>query len=373
MTDLINNYVAVDVMCAISLIILAHASWNNVILISEMKRHFSVAAYITIAVIAAQVGCVFFENVIAAGRVPIIIANAIGFSFSPFIAVVLSNVFSMEKGKIVSLLTIPAWVNFVLVISSPWTGLIFSVSNNNSYFRGPLFVVYVAAYLCSYVMLIIESIKAIKHYQCHTKSTFEMLLVFTFAGTSVQVILPDVHVSWLCITLSLTLYYAYFCELSETQDAVTGLLNRSVYDQHSKSLDHSGSGTVIILDLDNFKQINDLYGHQLGDSCLRTVGRLIKNSFVQIGFCYRIGGDEFCVICRTTDEQTVKDALESFHRKIDKSRKNNNGKSDLPLVSSGYSVFHSSGEGFAAAVKEADAQMYCFKNTKKLDLDKSKY
>lgn len=367
MNELINNYIAVDAMCALSLFILVHASRHNIFFIYEMKKQFAIAAYMTIIVIAAEIGSVVFENCIVKNSVPVFVANVIGFSFSPFIAVILSKAFSVEKGKIRALLTIPAWVNFVLVISSPWTGLIFSVSGNN-YLRGPLFGVYVAAYLSSYTMLIIESFKAMKHYQCYTKSTFIMLLVFTFTGTLVQILLPDVHTSWLCISLSLILYYAYFCELSETQDTLTGLLNRSVYEQYTKKLKQDDSGSILIFDLDNFKRINDLYGHQWGDSCLQITGKIIKDCFLHMGLCYRVGGDEFCVICRTTDEQNLKDALRLFHGKIDEIRTSSDTQNELPMVSTGYTLFFNLEKGYAAAMKEADTQMYSFKNRRKQSL-----
>jgi len=369
MTDLILNYIAVNVLCVIALIILAHVSWSNVLFISEMKKQFTLAALISMTVIVAELGSVVFENIRLGYIGPALITNTIGFSLSPFIAIVLSKAFSMEKGKIRSLLTIPVWINFVLVISSPWTGLVFSVNVNNSYLRGPLFGMYVAAYLCSYVILIIDSIKAMKYYQCHTKSTFIMLLVFTILGTTVQLIVPHVHASWLCVTLSLILFYAYFCVLTETQDTLTGLLNRTVYDRYTKNLHKNNNGTVIVFDLDGFKQINDLYGHQWGDSSLEIVGCLIKDCFCEMGFCYRIGGDEFCVICQTTDEQQAENALSMFHRKIDNVRINSNLAGELPTVSTGYAIFHGSTEEFYLAAKKADAQMYGYKNKRKRNAD----
>ena len=365
MTDLIKNYIAVDTICAVALIILAYASWNNVLFVDKMKKQFALAALITMAVIAAELSCVIFENTRLADRIPALIANTIGFSLSPVIAIVLSEAFSVETGKLRSLLAIPVWINFVFVISSPWTGFVFKINGDISYLRGPLFGVYVGAYLCSCVLLIMESIKAMKYYQCHTKSAFSMLLIFTLMGTTVQLILPHVHVSWLCITLSLILFYAYFCMFTATQDALTGLLNRNVYDRYTKRLDHGVTGMVIVFDLDSFKQINDVYGHQWGDFCLQMTGRLIKDCFHKVGLCYRIGGDEFCVICNTTDEQQVKDVLIQFHQKIDESRKGKTLLGELPMVSTGYAIFHGATGEYDMAVKKADAQMYDFKNSRK--------
>jgi uncharacterized protein YqgC (DUF456 family) len=205
MTDLISNYLSVKVICIFALIILAQAVMHNVLFSSNMKKQFALAALIAIAVIAAELVSVVYENVHNAGRFQALIANTIGFSLSPFIAIVLSRAFSVGKGKVISLLSGFVWINCLLVISSPWTGMVFYISADNSYLRGPLFGVYVLAYLCSYAILIIDSIKAMKFYQCHEKSTFIMLLVFTIVGTTVQLLLPFVHVAW-------TLYHYYWDE-----------------------------------------------------------------------------------------------------------------------------------------------------------------
>lgn len=369
MTDLLINYLAVNVICSIALIILVYLSWSNVLLVSQMKNQFALAGLIAIVVILSEMTSVIFENIEFPYRAPALIANIIGFSLSPFIGIVLSNAFSIEKGKIRTLLIIPVWINFILVISSPWTGLIFRLNTDISYSRGPMFVVYVIAYLCSFAILIMNSAKAMKHYQCNTKFTFIMLLIFTIAGTGVQLIMPQVHASWLCVTLSLVLFYAYFCVLTETQDTLTGLLNRTVYDRYTKNLDHDNFGTVILFDMDSFKDINDSYGHQWGDTCLQMVGSLIKECFQKIGFCYRIGGDEFCVICKKADEQLAKDTLSLFHRKIDSVRKSNKLQADLPTVSTGYAIFHGSTEEYGLALKKADEQMSIYKNNRKLDTD----
>ncbi len=368
MTELITNYIAMDTICAVALIVLAYASWNNVLFTAKVKKQFILAALIALTVIAAELGSVVFENIWTINRFPALIANTIGFSFSPIIPIVLSEAFKIEKGKVRSLLAIPVWISFILVISSPWTGLVFKVNVDTSYMRGPLFGVYVGAYLCSCAILIMVSVKATKYYQCHAKSQFIMLFVFTIIGTTMQLILPHVHVSWLCVTLSLILFYAYFCTISETQDNLSGLLNRNVFDQYTKRLDHGVSGTVIVFDLDSFKQINDLFGHQWGDFCLRTTGKLIKDCFYEIGLCYRIGGDEFCVICETTDEQQTRNSLRQFHQKIAEIREKNL-KGDLPTVSTGYSVFHGSTGEFDVAVRKADAQMYGFKKKRKWKSD----
>jgi len=363
LNDLLLNYIAVDVICTFALVLLALESMRNVLFSVNMKKQFALAALIGILVMAAELGSIIFENIWTAHRGPALAANVIGFSLSPFIAIILAKAFSVGRGRIGSLLTIPAWINAILAASSPWTGLIFSI-NSDVYERGPLFGVYVAAYLSAYIVLIISSFKAMEYYQCVTKSTFILLVFFSIAGTTVQLIWPNLHASMLCITLSLLLFYAHFCMLTQTQDGLTGLLNRNVYDRWNKHR-HHGSGIVIMFDLDGFKMTNDLYGHHWGDACLQNTGRLIRDCFQKLGVCYRVGGDEFCVVCHNADERYIMGALQLFHEGIDTLRQQNSQHGVMPTVSTGHARFDGTANAYQAAVREADERLYETKRERK--------
>jgi diguanylate cyclase (GGDEF)-like protein len=84
-------------------------------------------------------------------------------------------------------------------------------------------------------------------------------------------------------------------------DALTGLQNRRAFDEESAAavLSAQASGhplSVVVADLDGFKRVNDTYGHQAGDECLRAVGAAIGTAVRDGDLCYRWGGDEFAVL-----------------------------------------------------------------------------
>lgn len=84
-------------------------------------------------------------------------------------------------------------------------------------------------------------------------------------------------------------------------DSLTGLGNRHYYSQSLKNAvarAHRKQGTVslIVLDLDNFKQLNDKYGHKCGDYILKEFGDIIRSNIRSTDQAFRIGGDEFVVI-----------------------------------------------------------------------------
>ena len=69
---------------------------------------------------------------------------------------------------------------------------------------------------------------------------------------------------------------------------------------------------VFLFDVDAFKAINDTYGHQYGDECLHTIAAAIRETFSSVGLCYRIGGDEFCVLSEALDREKAADHLRLF-------------------------------------------------------------
>jgi diguanylate cyclase (GGDEF)-like protein len=91
-----------------------------------------------------------------------------------------------------------------------------------------------------------------------------------------------------------------------TTDSLTGLANRWAFDEELalewRRAERVGDPLALILaDLDNFKSINDTYGHQVGDQVLRTVGEVLAASVRQVDLAARHGGEEFAVIVPEAD------------------------------------------------------------------------
>ncbi len=91
----------------------------------------------------------------------------------------------------------------------------------------------------------------------------------------------------------------YLQELSLV-DKLTGLNNRNAYELKLQELQEKGSGGAnvgfVVIDVNHFKSLNDNFGHLVGDQTLSFVGQTVQRNFGDLGICYRIGGDEFCVI-----------------------------------------------------------------------------
>lgn len=335
---------------------------QNYVIKKSIKRYFLFSNFITVLVIVSELGTAYFELSGISYNVLYVLLNVIGFSISPTIAVLLSLTFSNNQKTPLNILLLPVAVNFIITVLSPKYGYIFQISSASSYTRGSLFAVYIIAYISSMLYFLIKTNALIKRNQGDGRYTLTVLFIFLLLGTTVQILLPQIHVSWLCITITLVLLYAYFCELSEKEDTLTNLFNRRAYEYNLSRLAKSNKAIILLFDIDNFKNINDKYGHQYGDACLKIVADFIKETFSSIGKCYRIGGDEFCVFIKSSDEATVKEAIQYFIKKIAHYRESDD---KMPTVSIGYSPYNRSDLNIDQAVKKADEQMYYYKEKKK--------
>lgn len=96
---------------------------------------------------------------------------------------------------------------------------------------------------------------------------------------------------------------ARMTELANT-DPVTGLYNHRAFFEQCEARMASGPAYLMVLDLDDFKQINDTFGHLAGDEVLKQVGRLLREATRRVDVLGRVGGDEFAALCPgvSTDE-----------------------------------------------------------------------
>jgi len=104
-----------------------------------------------------------------------------------------------------------------------------------------------------------------------------------------------------------------------TKDMLTGLCNRSHFNDSlhklmSISLRTEQTFGLLVLDLDNFKQVNDLHGHQQGDEVLMQFANLLTSSLRDSDHAFRFGGDEFCCLLIDSDQ----DANEQVAKRIQK-------------------------------------------------------
>ena len=140
-----------------------------------------------------------------------------------------------------------------------------------------------------------------------------------------------------------------------SHDALTGLLNRGAYDMMMEDVDESHIA-LIIVDVDYFKQVNDTYGHAVGDRILKRVADLLKQSFRSVDMVCRIGGDEFVVIMTRADS-TMRRLVRNKIAKINEQLQM--PQDDLPAVSLSVGVAFGDRQNPQEDIfKDADTALY---------------
>jgi diguanylate cyclase (GGDEF)-like protein len=152
-------------------------------------------------------------------------------------------------------------------------------------------------------------------------------------------------------------------------DALTGLFTRRAFEEqleHDLSLARrrNGSITLAFLDLDDFKKVNDTYGHAEGDRVLRITGRILRESTRNADTVARIGGDEFILVLPDADPHGAEEAVAKIRRDLRLSL-----ATAAPQVTVTFSVgavtFFEAPQTLDEALKAADALMYDAKHRAK--------
>lgn len=151
------------------------------------------------------------------------------------------------------------------------------------------------------------------------------------------------------------------------RDPLTGLYNRRFSDEHLNrtiynSKRHSRSFAVSLMDLDNFKVINDTHGHDVGDVVLQEVANLLKGFRVGSDSASRYGGEEFLLVVEDIDRENIEKRLEQLRNKIERlTLFDNNGAAFSITASFGVSIFPDDGQTAEQLVQRADDRLYSSK------------
>lgn len=144
-------------------------------------------------------------------------------------------------------------------------------------------------------------------------------------------------------------------------DGLTGLLNQTALSRRMEEAEPL-EGVVVVCDMDDFKEINDRYGHLAGDEILRNIGHLLRTSIRQEDEAFRWGGDEFVILFHNQDESVARARMDEIRRRLQTFRVRGHGM--LP-ISFSWGTAECGGRGLRDVLDEADRNMYSFKRGRK--------
>ncbi len=266
------------------------------------------------------------------------------------------------------LLLLPLMVNAVFCLITPFTGQIFRVTQDNVYQRGPLVFIPVAV---TYFYLLVSFCFIVRHKNSIRKPHFLPLLlfgVFPAIGGAIQMMFYGIILMWSIAALCFVMIFFYIQQRMMQLDPLTGAWTKGSFDIYLEELASRGEKGdrfgAIFIDLDNFKQINDTYGHMEGDAALRNAVLLIKKSIRKSDIVARFGGDEFVITVHNTNRKETEEVLARLAKNF--SEFNFAGKSPYPLeYSVGYGVYDPKEGDVWQFINYVDHMMYQNKNRRR--------
>ena len=244
---------------------------------------------------------------------------------------------------------VPAVALLILDIVSIFTGVVSSIDEENKMVRGPVWFMPYLVVLFYAVLLIVLLVK-----RCNKRLLEIIPIAFLAFALGSGLILPFIfkgdYASIFCSTIAVALFAYYeFILLSLTKkDSLTGLLNRHAYFADISN-DPKSITALVSIDMNGLKYINDHMSHLAGDEALVTISSCFTRALKGRETGYRIGGDEFIIVCRKTSEEEVINLVERIKKNVSETRY---------TCAIGYGLNLKGEKDIEALLTESDARMY---------------
>jgi diguanylate cyclase (GGDEF)-like protein len=245
-------------------------------------------------------------------------------------------------------------------------GYYFYISPENRYVYGDQYSLRLAISYAPALVLMIELFKnrrKIKKTQAYMLMFFALL---TGSGAALDLILGAGRLIWPCLSAAMLYMYFFIVRTDSKIDSLTGIDNRYSFNEFIKSLSGANEKqaySFVMIDLDEFKKINDTFGHLEGDNALRDTATIIKGCVRHTDFAARYGGDEFVLAARADSN------IEVLLRRILDAIQAQNDKNVRPYkikLSYGYDVFTPNrGQSIEEFLAHVDRLMYKQKAAKR--------
>lgn len=248
---------------------------------------------------------------------------------------------------------IPAIALTIVNFISLYNGIVFSLDENGQLKRGVLgYLPYILVGVYSVLLVYI----LIKRSNKRSTEIFPILfLCFAFvSGLMLPFVLGKDFSKLFCITIVIAVFvhYVFSILLLTEKDSLTGLLNRQAFYASIEN-DARSINALVSIDMNGLKVINDTEGHAAGDKALETIALCFLQSAASKQSVYRIGGDEFVIICRWASEDDVKALIDRIRKNVSKTKYK---------CAIGYSYAPNGAAAIDEMLKESDEKMYADKS-----------
>ena len=304
---------------------------------------------ITIFLLSIVVFSEFYIQPVTENRTIRLVLMSLRYSATPFVIALLIMVLVKKQSYLVF---IPAALLLIINIVSIFTGIVFDLDDTNELVRGALgYLPYIMCGLYMSLLIVLLVIRSNKRW-------IEIIpIVFLSIALTSGVVFPFIfgkkfsEMFCTIMAASLFIYYVFtILELSK-KDGLTGVLNREAYYAETRR-DYKDITAIVSLDMNGLKTINDTFGHAEGDEALITLALCFAKAARARQSVYRMGGDEFIIVCRKTSEGDVKALVNRINEYVSRTKYS---------CSIGYSYHDEGTIKLEDLLKESDKKMYSCK------------
>lgn len=261
-----------------------------------------------------------------------------------------------------------AVISFISSFGKP---LLYTIDENNVYSRTSYYwvpLLMTGAYAVYSMAMVVHAQKT------GTSVLSQYLMRFLFAypfpplvGALIQWVFYGVSVIWTGSVISLLIIYINLQNDKVTTDPLTGISNRRSFESYMSrrmsTLRGDGTLFLFMIDVDHFKQINDRWGHNVGDEALKQTAELLKGTVSRNDFIGRVGGDEFVVCGERDNLEGIEQVFKNICDAVDRFNDDRLVPYRLQLSIGCSTLSHDENKTLEQMQREADYTMYAAKGT----------
>lgn len=309
----------------------------------------------------------------------VLLTVCVGYAWNKFFDVAF-HIHNKEKTRSV-LYTIPVVITLVCLIINVFDGYLFVIDDKNVYSRGSLaFISFFLQYLLMGVLLLRAvfykfPVKTVRYAKLRVSFIWVGVISLVF-GISQIFALGNIAFHCYGVAASIFIMFLRFQDDQITHDLLTGLNNRYALDEYMEDrIKLYGDGKrgmdqlyLIMMDVNDFKRINDVYGHLEGDNALKIVADMLRQVGIRYDaplFISRFGGDEFAAVYETNSERKVKELCGCIKETLLACTEDSSYRL---TIGTGYSLYTGKDMPISRLYEEADKALYDDKESMKMGI-----
>ncbi len=302
------------------------------------------------------------------------LVNVMGFMIAPSIPFLgyefckeWVNRYQKEKIKVNYLLLLPIFINGLGTLLSYNGGELFYITSENIYERGPLFFILPCVSYIYFGYTLYFLYRQRKRFTVSELVIFSLFFIIPAVLTLIQLKYSIYLTTWNGTAIIIVVTYIFILNEQVYRDSLTGLGNRLSFEHYVQNIGIKKLNklSIVYIDIDEFKTINDLYGHGAGDEAIKSFAHLLVESFpLRQKKIIRLGGDEFIILLEWQPRDRVLAYIQNFAQQVD--TYNNTQENPYRLgFSYGMAFYTDVSESIYQLLETADQLMYEQKRSKK--------